>query len=67
VLLKLGEWVGVRESKWVKNAAATGGSGTVVELQQVVFMLDGVKMKGTEVGCYLSLCYFRSLNLFFRV
>jgi hydroxymethylglutaryl-CoA reductase (NADPH) len=45
VLFKHGEWVGVRESKWVQSAAA----GAAVELQQVVFTVDGVKMKGSEV------------------
>lgn len=45
VLFKLGEWVGVRESTWVQNAAA----GTAVELQQVVFTFDGMKTRGSEV------------------
>ena len=45
VLFKLGEWVGVRESTWVQSAG-----GAAVELQQVVFTVDGVKMKASEVG-----------------
>ena len=44
-LFKLGEWVGVLESTWVESAAG----GAAVELQQVVFTVDGVKMKGSEV------------------
>lgn len=52
VLFKLGEWVGVREKTWLKSTAAA--SGTLVELQQIVYTLDGVsKMKGTEVGLLL--------------
>lgn len=43
VLFKLGEWVGVQKKTWVQSAA--GG----VELQQFVFTVDGMKMKGSEV------------------
>lgn len=45
VLFKLGEWVGVREHTWVQSAA----SGTGVELQQIVFTVDGLKLRGSEV------------------
>jgi hydroxymethylglutaryl-CoA reductase (NADPH) len=44
VLFKLGEWVGVRESTWLQSAG-----GAAVELQQVIFTIDGAKMKGSEV------------------
>jgi hydroxymethylglutaryl-CoA reductase (NADPH) len=45
VLFKFGEWVGVRESTWVQSAVA----GTALELQQLVFTVDGMKIKGSEV------------------
>ena len=45
VLFKLGEWVGVQKNTWVQSAAG----GAAVELQQVVYTVDGVKMKGSEV------------------
>lgn len=44
-LFKFGEWVGVRESTWVQGASG----GVAVELQQVIYSVDGVKMKGSEV------------------
>jgi hydroxymethylglutaryl-CoA reductase (NADPH) len=43
VLFKSGEWVGVRESAWVQSAEGA------VELQQVIYTVDGVKMKGAKV------------------
>jgi hydroxymethylglutaryl-CoA reductase (NADPH) len=45
VLYKLGEWVGVRENTWVQSASG----GAAVELQQVIYTVDGVKSKGSEV------------------
>ena len=48
-LFRLREWVGVGQSTWVKNTAAADASRTAVELQQVVFIVDGVRMKGSEV------------------
>ena len=44
-LFKLGEWVGVRESTWLQSAAG----GAAVELQQIIYSVDGVKLKGNEV------------------
>jgi hydroxymethylglutaryl-CoA reductase (NADPH) len=38
--------VGVRESTWVQSP----GGGAAVELQQIIFTMDGVKVKGNELS-----------------
>ena len=53
VLWRLGEWVSVRESR-IKSAAA-GGSGIVVDVQQLVFTVDSARTKGNEVCIFFFL------------
>lgn len=53
-LFNMGKWIGVQKTTWDQSAAG----GVAVELQQVVFTVDGVKMKRTEVCLsFFSLTY----------